>query len=168
MATTNTILNLRPQDAFAESGGNPAPQIPVGLCSGLGFNKSQDSGAVWVTRLPATASLATGASMVLMLADDVNNPDPGKVVRMAVTYKKLATGTDVLDVSGAGTETTVDVTMPATAGVIVTAAVAIVVANMDGIAASDWCLTRVRRIGTAAQDTHRGRVVLLNMDARDT
>jgi hypothetical protein len=58
--------------------------------------------------------------------------------------------------------------MPATAGVIVTAAVAIVVANMDGIAASDWCLTRVRRIGTAAQDTHRGRVVLLNMDVRDT
>lgn len=168
MATTNTILNLRPQDAFGEVGGNPAPNIPVGLASGLGYNARQDSGAIWVTRLPALASLATGASMVLMLADDVNNPDPGKVARFAVTFKKLATGTDVIDTSGAGTETAVDVTMPSTAGVVVTAAVAIVVGNMDGLAASDWCLTRVRRIGTHANDTHRGRVVLLNMDCRDT
>ena len=172
MATTNTLLTLLPQDASPESGGNPIggpanTPVPVGLASGLGYNKSTDSGAVWVQRLPATAALATGATFVLMVADDVNNPGAGLVARFAVTVKKLATGTDVVTVAGAGTETTVDLTLPATPGIVLTGTVAIVVANMDGAAASDWVLIRVRRIGTAAQDTHRGRVVLLGVDVRD-
>jgi hypothetical protein len=160
MATTNTLLNLRPSDAVPESAGNPVGSpantpVSVGLSNGLGYNKLVDSGAVWVNRLPATASFATGATFSLMVADDVNNADPGKVARFAVTVKKLATGTDVI-------------TLPATAGVVLVGSVAIVAANLDGAAAGDWVLLRVRRLGTSANDTHRGRVVLLGVEMRDT
>jgi hypothetical protein len=173
MATTNTLLNLRPSDAVPESAGNPVGSpantpVSVGLSNGLGYNKSVDSGAVWVNRLPATASFATGATFSLMVADDVNNADPGKIARFAVTVKKLASGTDVVTVAGAGTETTVDLTLPATAGVVLSGTVAIVTANLDGALAGDWVLLRVRRLGTAAADTHRGRVVLLGVEMRDT
>lgn len=173
MATTNTLLVLRPADGFPESSGSPVGSpanspIPVGVSGGLGYNKLADAGAVWVARLPATASFATGATFSLMVADDVNNSDPGKVARFAITVKTLATGTDTVTTAGGGTETAVDLTLPSTAGVVLVGSVAIVAANMDSAAAGSWVLIRVRRIGTHANDTHRGRVVLLGVEMRDT
>lgn len=173
MATTNTLLTLVPSGAVPESTGNPVGSpantpVSVGLANGLGYNPRVDSGAVWVARLPATAAFATGATFSLMVADDVNNPDPGKVARFAITVKTLASGTDSITATGGGTETAADLTLPSTAGVVLTGSIAIVTANMDGAAAGSWVLIRVRRLGTHANDTHRGRVVLLGVDMRDT
>jgi|GEM_PF-6451429 len=173
MATTNTLLTLVPQGAHAEAAGKPVgPPINsltrVGLAGGIGFPAKVASGAVWLARLPATAGLSTGATFALMVAEDVRNADPGKVARFAVTVKKLATGTDVIDADGGGTETAADLILPSTSGVVLTGSIAIVVANMDSAAAGDWVLIRVRRLGTHANDTHKGTVVLLGVDVRDT
>jgi len=176
VATTNTILTLYPRDAFPEAGGNPIgaggsglnSMVPVGLGGGLGFNAQTAAGAVWYARLPATAALATGASFALLVADDTNNPGPGLIARFGISVKKLTSGTDSLNTTGFGTEATVDLTLPATPGIVLIGAAAILVAAMDGAAASDWVMIRVRRLGTAVQDTHRGRVVLLGVDVRDT
>jgi hypothetical protein len=146
----------------------PNPLIASGLGAGLGYRPLTDTDAVWIGRLPDTAALATGATFTLFVADDPNNPDPGKVARFTVTVKKLAGGTDVLDETGMGTETAGTITLPATAGIVQSGAIAIVVANLDGVAAGDWVLIRVRRTGTNSADTHRGRVVLLAVDVRDT
>lgn len=172
MASTDTIAKLRPIEGTPENSGNPTGGeyglINVGLVKGIGYNQLTDSGATWVTRLPASAGLVTGATATLMVADDINNPSVGKVAVFAITYKLLTSATDVIDWSTAGTETTVSITMPSTAGVIKTGAIAVVVANMDSVAASAWVAIRIRRLGTNSADTHRGRVVLLEVDIRDT
>lgn len=168
MATTDLLMHLRPQDAFPEAGGNPAPDVTVGFAKGLAFNSLTDSGAVWIGRLPVTAALATGFTFQVMIAEDANNIGVAKAVRMAITVKKLAGGTDVISAAGAGTETGGTLTLPSTAGVVLTGTITIVIANADGVAAGDWVMIRVRRLGTNAADTHRGRVVLLGVDVRDT
>jgi hypothetical protein len=180
MAATNLLHVLEPGNAY-EVGGNAGAKVgvPVGRYSGVGFNAKTDSGVDWIFRLPATAGLSTGVTLNLLFADDPLNPDPGKVARFGVTCGEFA-GTTYIPIdptaTGAdvGTETTSDVDLPPdtnrpTLGKGRNVSVAITTANLGAsVAAGDWVRLRLRRIGTHANDTHRGRVVFLGGDVRDT
>ena len=182
MATTDTISTLTPDSAYSEGGvggptGGPFGLIDVYNAKGIGFNKSTSAGAVWVRRLPAAASLGTGATLVLLVADDPNNPDPGKVAVFGINIAVLGSASlytaSLATNTALGTEHTATVTIPAdtarpTTGKTAEFSNAITVANMGGAAAGSWVMIRVRRLGANASDTHRGRVVLLGGDLRDT
>ncbi len=148
MATTNTLLTLLPENAYSEGGiGGAQVAVPVNNLKGVGFNPGVDSSALWRVRLPATAALATGATCVLLVCDDPLQPDSGKVARFGVTFYPLGTAsTYIAAVTGhasPGTETAGNVTMPTdtarpATGKTKTLSIAAAVADMGGIAASDW------------------------------
>ena len=165
------FLHLTPKDLTGE-GTPPDVNIGVGLGLGIGFPELEVSAVLAAFLVPAAVALGTGLSISLLLADDPLNSSPGKVAQFGVTVGPIVS-TSTYDESTTGplagsTEVTANVTTPATAGVLVTLAIAVPIADMNSLAAPGWCLIRIRRNGTAAADTHRGRVVLLGADIGNT
>jgi hypothetical protein len=175
MATaTATLCILQPQNFHCECSGRPSGgeygMIPVGTLGvkGIGFPPLVDSGAAAIFRVPTLYTATTGVTVNLLLADDPLNADAGKVSRWAATVKLLTSGTDMLDWTAAGTVTAASFTAPA-ANVVKTLAIAIVAANIDSVVADSWCAIRIQRLGGSdALDVHKGRIVLLAVDVRDT
>lgn len=179
MATaTATLAVLRPQDGFPEKQGNPSGAefglAAVGLLGfkGIAFNAKTDAGAGWVFRVPTLYTATTGFTINLLIAEDQNNPGGATVSRWAATVKLLTSATDVMDWTGAGTQTVASHTPPATGAtqpIVKTLAIPIVAANIDSVVADSWCALRVQRLGSSdALDVNPGRLILLHVDVRDT
>lgn len=150
------------QRALAYSGG-------TALVPGLRLPKSDTQGYFAQVYVPHNLTIATGFIFNIGVTDDGTDADDlSKVVRFGITVKALASGTDNLTITGAATEQTVDVTLNGTSGVLVTGALSIANANLDGVATGTKMLVRLRRIGTASQDTCRGAVLVTLFDIRNT
>lgn len=167
---TAALNHLWPRDGVPTGNGNPVQNVGVGAVVGVGFNKQQTSGICWLWRVPTQAALATGLTFSLIVADDPNNADPGKVVRFSIIIGPVATGTlvDEATALASSNETGGSVTMNATSGKNTIASIAVVNADMNSLAVGNWALIRLRRLGTNSADTHRGRAVLLNATVYDT
>lgn len=168
MASGDQYADLKPINFIAANGPSLIPQlVPVGSYAGLPLAKLDTQS--YVAEIRAVAGLATGLTIQTGLVEDAANGDPGRVVRLGITIKVLASGTDTYDLAtGAATEVTADVTMDATSGEVVLTSTAITAANADNIAAGARALIAIRRIGSHANDTHRGRVILTSVTVRDT
>jgi hypothetical protein len=165
------IDQLRPRDFFRQNG---APielnsLAPSGVAAGLRIPKGDTQGFTAVVYVAHNLTIATGFTFGLNVVDDgTDAEDLGKVVRFGITVKRLVSGTDDLTLTSAATEQTVDVTLDATTGQVVAGSLAIGTANLDSVATGDIALIRVRRIGTASQDTCRGAVLLNLVTVRNT
>lgn len=172
MATTEQFDVIRATDLIPAQGNNAQVQLVTcgdGLIAGAPLRKLDTSGYMFISRIPALGTpLPTGLTFGLILVDDPNNTGAGLVIRVGITVKLLATGTDTLTFTGAATETEASITMDATTGEYTLSSVAIANAALDSLAASSVYLVRIRRIGTAATDTHTGTVLLLGVTVRDT
>lgn len=170
MASGDQYADLKPIQFTATNGPSLIPQlVPVGSYAGLPLAKLDTQ--YYVAEYRNVAGLTTGITVQTGLVEDsaTYNTDAGRVVRLGITVKKIATGADSYDItSGAATEVTADVTMDATSGEVVLTSTAITAANADSIAAGDRALIAIRRIGSHANDTHRGRVILMGVTIRDT
>ena len=170
MATGDRIDHIRPRDLSPEGSLLEfAPLVQSGNVLGVPLEKLDGKGFTFVVRVPTNGTpLSTGLTFQLALVDDTNNSDPGKVVRIGISVKLLASTTDDLTTTGAGTEQFFTATMNATTGIITLLSAAIANANLDSAAAGSLLLVRVRRNGSNAADTHNGRVLLTNITVSDT
>ena len=170
MATGDRIDHVRPRDLCPEGTIlEAAPLVASGNLLGVPLEKLDSKGFSFHVRVPTNGTpLSTGLTFQLALVDDPNNSDPGKVVRIGIAVKVLASGTDDLTTTGAGTEQFFTGTMNATTGVITLVSAAIANANLDSAAAGSLLLVRIRRNGSNAADTHNGRVLLTNITVSDT
>lgn len=168
MASGDQYDVLKPINFIATNGPSLIPQlVPIGSYAGLPLAKLDTQ--YYVAEFRAVAGVATGITIQTGLVEDSANADPGRVVRLGITIKVLASGTDTYDITtGAATEVTADVTMDATSGEVVLTNTAITAANADSIAAGSRALIAIRRVGSHANDTHRGRVILTGVTIRDT
>lgn len=170
MATGDRIDIVAPH-RFVTENGTPQlfPLRTVGAVVGFPLVKQDNSGFWFTTRVPTNGTpLSTGLTFQLLLVDDPSNSDPGKVVRLGVTVKKLASTTDDLTSTGVGTETVGTATMNATSGVVTALSLAVTTANADAPSAGDLLLVRIRRTGTNASDTHKGVVLVAQVTVSDT
>jgi len=142
-------------------------QVPDTRFRGVSVFKNDDPLFTDVVKIPNNATLTTGVTIDFLIVDDGKDAaDLGKGVVFGVVAKLLASGTDNLDVtSGAGAEVTGTVTLSATKGAVVVGSVAVPNANLDSAAIGGHVAVQVRRIGSNAADTCRGRIVLLKATA---
>lgn len=170
MATTEVLDFIKPSQMVpihGDPGTTNLVRVGDGLVAGFPLPKLDGVGFTFVSRIPALGTpVGTGLTFGLLLVDDPGNTGAGLVVRVGITVKKIVSGTDTLTFTGADTETEASVTMDATTGEVVAAAVACTA--IDSLAASSWYLVRVRRLGIASTDTHLGRVICIGAEVRDT
>ncbi len=148
----------------------------VGLTVGMGFVPGKTNSSYYYTRIANAVALVTGLTIELLLSEDVSpgNIDPvNKNAVFGVTIGPVTSGTSQSSEVTASplascTEVTGTVTMPATAGVLKTLAIAIPIANMNSLAAGGWALIRIRRLGSNASDKSQNNIVLLGADVRNT
>jgi hypothetical protein len=161
-------------DVFREQsvGYNPwAHAVLIGDACGLRLNKLDTQGYVLRALIPGSLTMGTGLTFgfeVTVPDTPDYSTDPGKVVRLGVTVKRIISGESLDLDTGAGTEQTVDVTLQVTAGLVTVATLAIAAANLDAAVVGNRIAVRVRRIGSATQDTCRGSVILTQIDAVNT
>lgn len=163
MATEYVAL-LHPRAFHRENGpysNHDITPVAAGDLSGLPMRKLATEGYTTWFVIPANLTMGTGLTLKLPVVDDgADSDDLGKVVRLGITVKVIASGTDEADLdAGAATEATLDVTLDATTGQVVIGSKALTA--LDSAAVGDLVAIRIRRIGTATQDTCRGRIVLL-------
>jgi hypothetical protein len=153
-------------------GYNPwARAVWVGDTAGVRLNKLDTQGYVLRGNVPGNLTMGTGLTFVFELAlPDVPDfdSDLGKVVRLGVTAKRIISGESLDMDAAAATEQTVDVTLQATAALVTVATLAIANANLDSLAVNENYAARVRRIGSAAQDTCRGSVAITLITIKNT
>lgn len=172
-ASNVPFLHLQGKD-LQPTGSPPAAGIAVGLGSGVAFAPLQTSETIYSALVASNVTLGTGLTFQLLVADDVNNPGPGLVGAFGITVGPITSGTSTYDENSTTgplvscTEVTGTVTMPSTPGVVKALSIAVPVADMNSLATNGWCLIRVRRLGASSSDTHRGRIVLLAVDVKDT
>lgn len=165
------IQVLRPLDLIPLQGSERDAQLVTsGTARGRRLLKSDDDGFSAIVVPPAENTQGTGWTLSIGVVDDgADSDDLGKVVRLGVTVKLLATGADTLVVTTAGSaEATVDVTLDATSGEIVLAALAIANAALDSVGVGNTALVRIRRIGSHANDTCKGTAILTHVYIRNT
>ena len=167
------VQQLRPRDFFRESTAGTDAALsatPTGDMHGLSLPKLDSQGyTTWFT-VDAALTVGTGLTFSLPVVDDgTNSDDLGKVVRLGITVKKLVSGSDTADLdTAAATESTVDVTLDATSGEITVGSKAIANAALDSVGAGDTAMLRIRRLGTNANDTCKGRIILLGVAIKNT
>ncbi len=164
---------LRPRDLIRGNGQNSIVDLvptPGGDLQGVPLRKLDNEYYQFITQIPGSLTVGTGLTFTAMITDDgVDADDLGKVVRLGVTVKRLVSGTDNTDLdSGASAEATVDITLDATSGEVKSGTAAIANAALDSIAAGDVFAVRVRRIGSHANDTCKGRAILLVVGVKNT
>ena len=162
-------LSLRPRDFLRTNGPITTNDLaPSGVLAGLRLLKSDTTGYVALFRTTGTA-IGTGLTAKILITDDGSSSvDLGKVVRLGVAVKALASGTDNATLTGVGTEVEASGTLNATSGIVVEVSIALTAAEADSIAALGWGIIRVRRIGTAATDTCQGTALLLGVEVINT
>lgn len=135
--------------------------------AGIALPKRDDVYLPDLFKIQANATLTTGIRFDFAVVDDgKDSADLGKVARIGVQAKVIASGADNLDfATGAGTEVAADVTLDATSGEVVILTVSVANASLDSAAANSLLAVRFRRIGTHANDTLRGRLVVLGCTA---
>jgi hypothetical protein len=135
--------------------------VRVGDLMGLSFPKLADQGYTGIIQIPV-GTLTTGITLTFATVDDGTSADDlGKVVRFGITPKRLVDAETTDADTGAAAETTVDVTLETTSQNITVNTVAIANAALDSVAVGNLLALRIRRIGSASQDTCQGRVVVL-------
>lgn len=141
-----------------------------GKMIGLPMRKLATEFYTALVKIPADWTVGTGLTFTTYLTDDGHTAsDLGLVVRIGIAVKKIVSGTDTTDSSaGLDTEATSDVTLAATTTVITVTDKAIANAALDAAGAGDTILVRVRRVGTATQDTAQGNVALLALNVANT
>lgn len=171
MAVSPGIVTLGPNDLIAGArppfGGMGAEQASVGLFKGIAFPSGVDSNA-YAIFYAGGGSIVTGFKVTLFLAEDPKNADSANhAVVFGAEFSPVATtatldenATTGLFVSGV-TENTATVTMPNTAGVIKTQTLTVTTAQGNTLAVSTWHAIRIRRNGTNASDTNKGRIILV-------
>jgi hypothetical protein len=165
------VAEIYPRDLMRLNGAplNEVDLVQSGLGMGVRLTKGDTSGYSFLVMIPAGLTVATGFTYTPIIVDDGSNAgDLGKVVRLGVTAKALASGTDDLTATGAATEATHDMTLDATTGQVVFTDLAIASASQDSLATGGMALITIRRIGTAAEDTCKGSVLLLGVKVRNT
>lgn len=169
MATGDRIDIVPPQRFVPENG--PVTDVKLRQSGAvLGFPlPDADTGFYFMSRVPTNGTpVSTGLTFQILLVDDPSNSDPGKVVRLGVTVKKIASTTDDLTATGAGTEAVGTATMNATTGIVTALSIAVTTSNADSIAAGDLIEVRIRRTGSNASDTHKGVVLVAQVTVSDT
>ena len=173
MASGDIFTQQQPKDLTPQNGiFNEVPLVyPVsagGGVAGVPLNKLATQGyqfqcRVWNNGTPLT----TGLTVQLALVDDPANSAPPR--RAGRGDDQAAGRLGDYTQTGASTEVTANVTMPATPGQLVTQTIAVAKAAISAsLAAGDNVLVQIRRIGTAAADTHQGRVLLTGATVQDT
>lgn len=164
------VAALQPADLQRESsmGHEPGLQLvaaPGGDLRGASLPKLASQGYTCGLVIPGSLTMGTGLTFKLPITDDGSDAaDLGKVVRLGVTVKLIASGADTEDLdAAAGAEQTVDVTLDSNSGEVVIGSLAIAAANLDSAVVGSLIAVRVRRVATASQDTCNGRVVLLGV-----
>lgn len=138
-----------------------------GAVDGIALPKNADLSCNLIAKVPGNATLTTGIKVDLVVIDDGKEAfDLGKVAVLGVAVKVLDDNTDSLDAAvGGGTEVTGNATLAATSGVVRVVTVSVPNASLDGAAAGDTILVRIRRVANNASDTLNGRVLLLSATA---
>jgi hypothetical protein len=167
------VSDLRPRDFYRETSMGYAPDMAYASSADLGglpLPKLSDQGYVALFETPGANTQGTGLTFKVALVDDGSSAaDLGKVVRIGITVKLIATGADTLDLdTSAATETATDITLDATSGEVVVSAIAIANAALDSVVVNRIAAIRIRRIGSHANDTCNGRVILLGCFVRNT
>src|SRR5262245_61891573 len=161
------VAELRPIDFFREAsaGYNPwSSSMLSGDLRGLRLNKIDTCAYNAVFVIPGSLTMATGLTLTFMV---VNCEPPeyadelGKVLRLGVTFKRMADAESTDIDTGAATEQTKDITLDATAGNVDVSTLAVGTANLDSAVVGDAVAVRIRRIGSASQDTLKGSANLL-------
>lgn len=142
--------------------GLSLPKVTVGTAAAA-------AGFTFVTTIPGSLTMSTGLTFAFVVSDDGSSAaDLGTVVRLGVTVKRLINDETIdIDTAG-GTEQTVDVTLSSTTGGVAVATLAVANANLDSAAVGNAIAVRVRRVGTASQDTCAGRVLLYGVHVKNT
>jgi hypothetical protein len=165
------VAVLRPVDFTRQNGPLPVNDLVQRFSTaGLRLLKSDAQGFTALVVINNEHTMGTGLTFQAGILDDGSDAnDLGKVIRLGITVRTLASGTDEPDITAAAaTEQTVDVTLDATTGQIVLGSLAIANANLDSAAVGSTILVRIRRIGTASQDTCQGTAVLTHLYIRNT
>ncbi len=168
------VADLNIGNAFKETsvGYNPwSRAVPAGDLCGIRLHKLDTCGYIWTFTIPGSLTMGTGLTLTftVVLPDTPDfAADVGKVVRLGVTAKRLADGETTDIDTAAATEQTKDITLDATAGKVDVSTLAIANANLDSAAVGDRIALRVRRIGSHANDTAAGSVVLLGIGVANT
>lgn len=166
------LAQLTPRDFFRESSMSTSDMVSlaqVGDLCGLVFPKLATQGYTALVPISHANTFTTGITLSIYTVDDgADANDLGKVVRFGITPKRLIDAENVDVDSAAATETTADVTLETTAGNVTVNTVAIANAALDSLASGEAMLLRIRRIGTATQDTCQGRVIVLGVSIKNT
>jgi hypothetical protein len=171
MATTEQFDHVRAGDLSPLGGlvSQFSNRFAVSAGGLIGRPLGKNDGYQFLVRIPALGTpVTTGLTFTLLRVDEASNGDASKVIRVGITAKLLASGTDTLTQTGASAEAEADLTSDATVGEATATDIAVATAALDVVAAGVWLLVQVRRIGTHANDTHSGRVILLGLTVRDT
>jgi hypothetical protein len=171
MATGDVFDVFRPESYVPQNGlvSDPNKLRTVGYLRGYPLKKVDNDGFYLIVRIPANGTpVPTGLTLKIATVDDPNNASVGLVYRLGISGARLISGTTNVGSVTLGTETTADVTAAATSGIITVTSMAITKANLNTVAASDEVLLYIRRIGTHANDTHTGEVLVLDVTVTDT
>lgn len=164
------VAQLSPATAYRETPVGYSPWSDSALTGdlrGLRLHKMDGDFYNWVFQIPANLTMATGLTFTVVLVDDGALPsDLGKVVRLAVSVKLLASAESTdLDAAGSA-ETAANITLQATTGQVTVATIA--VTALDSAAVGNVVALRLRRVGSNAADTCQGSVILLGVFAKNT
>lgn len=173
MATGDVFESLHPRDLVPQNGliQDPHKLRAVGPLGGYPLRKAGNDGVYVSFKVPNNGTpLPTGITVEVTTVDDQNtgNGDPGKVFRLGVSGAKVVSGTTNLTTVAMGAETTADVTANATSGIATITSLAITKANLGTPVAGDIVILFLRRVGTHANDTHGGEVLVTNVVIKDT
>jgi len=148
----------------------------VGSFAGIRLPKQTDAqGYTTIVQIPGSLTMGTGLTFTFALVDNGEyGIDPGKVIRLGLTTKRLAAGNTLsMDgTAGAGglaAEQTSDVTTQSTAGNLTVATFAIATANLPtSLAVGDLLGVRLRRVGSHANDTFQGSATIVYWGVKNT
>lgn len=121
-------------------------------------------------RVPLNLTVGTGLTFKVYISDDGQQAiDLGTNVQIGITLKRMSANATWSLESGAAAEQTVTITLSSTASGVAIGSLSIANGSLpSGLAAGDLLLMRIRRIGTATQDTCTGRVLLYRVEVNNT
>lgn len=157
------VFHIRPRDLCRLNG--PIDDFDAAYSNdhaGVRLAKGDTRGYTYIGTIPANLTMGTGMTFSFVTSDDGKlAADLGKAVVLGITVKKLASGSDTLEIAtSAGTEQTLTITNDSTSGEVVLSTKAIANANLDSAGVGDTVLIRIRRLGANSSDTAFGPLLL--------
>jgi hypothetical protein len=174
MASGDLIAFIKPADLCPDLGPDVKPRLvpvaPAVLANGANAAPlGKEDGYTFLVQVPINGTpLSTGLTAAVVLADDPNNPGAGLAVKIGVTIVPVLTTAGVLSVPATTNEVTATATINATEGVVTITPVAVANNKLTSLAAGNWALVHLRRLGSDAADTHPGRVLIAGVSIKDT